>query len=327
MSQLLKGKKILVTGGAGFLGSYLVPILEKEDASEVVVTGWEEFADYDLVNREEARRMFEEHQPHMAIHLAAAVGGIEANRRNPGRFFFVNMAMGINVIEEARFHQIEKLVVVGTTCGYPKHTPTPFKETDFFNGYPEETNAPYGIAKRALLVMSQGYRQQYGLNAIYLIPANLYGPRDNFDYESSHVIPALIRKFVEARDSGSSPVEVWGTGEVSREFLYVEDCARAIALALELYDDPEPVNIATSNEIKIKDLVELIRMTVGYEGEIVWDTSRPDGQPKRRLDTSRARQRFGFEAQVPLEEGIRRTVEWFEENQTVARGVNSDAER
>ena len=323
MNQNLEGQKVLVTGGAGFLGSHLVPILENEGVSEVMVTGWEEYADYDLVNREDARRMFEEKQPDMVIHLAGVVGGIEANRKNPGRFFFNNMAMGINVIEEARLYGIEKILVVGTTCGYPKHTPTPFKESDFFNGYPEETNAPYGIAKRALLVMTRGYRQQYDLNAIYLIPANLYGPRDNFDYESSHVIPALIRKFVEARDSGSGPVEVWGTGEVSREFLYVEDCARALVLALESYNDPEPVNIATGREIKIRDLVELIRKTVGYEGEITWDTSRPDGQPKRRLDTSRAKERFGFEAEVPLEEGIRSTVEWFENNRSVARGVES----
>lgn len=323
MSQNLKGKKVLVTGGAGFLGSHLKPLLEAEDASEVIATGWEEFADYDLVNREDTRRMYEENQPDLVIHLAAAVGGIEANRKNPGRFFYLNMAMGLNVIEEARNYGIEKILVVGTTCGYPKHTPTPFVETDFFNGYPEETNAPYGIAKRALLVMAQSYRQQYDLNAIYVIPANLYGPRDNFDYESSHVIPALIRKFVEARESTSSSVEAWGSGEPSREFLYVEDCARALVMALDSYDDPEPVNIATGNEIKIKDLMELIRQIVGYEGEIVWDTSRPDGQPKRRLDTTRAKERFGFEAEVTLEEGIRKTVDWFVSNRSIARGVSS----
>jgi GDP-L-fucose synthase len=322
MGHNLSGKKVLVTGGAGFLGSHLVPLLEKEGASEIIPTGWEEYADYDLVNREDTHRMYEENQPDMLIHLAAAVGGIEANRRNPGRFFYLNMAMGINVIEEARIYGIEKILVVGTTCGYPKHAPTPFVETDFFNGYPEETNAPYGIAKRALLVMAQSYRQQYGLNAIYLIPANLYGPRDNFDYESSHVIPALIRKFVEARESGAESMEAWGTGEISREFLHVDDCARACVMALDSYNDPEPVNIATGDEIKIKDLVELIRQIVGYEGEIVWDASRPDGQPKRRLDTARAKERFGFEAEVPLEEGIRKTVDWFVSNRSTARGVN-----
>ena len=313
----LSGKKILVTGGAGFLASHLIPLLNERGAEVTAV----DIDDYDLTIRDQARAMYEECEPEAVIHLAAAVGGIEANRRNPGRFFYTNMAMGLHIIEGAREYGLGKMIFLGTTCGYPKHTPTPFTEDDFFNGYPEETNAPYGVAKRALLVMLQGYRAQYDLNAVYLVPANLYGPGDNFDYESSHVIPALVRKFVEARDVGTEPVEVWGSGQVSREFLYVGDCARAIALALENYDGGEPTNLGTGSEIKICDLVEVIRTAVGYEGEIVWDRSRPDGQPRRRLDTSRARERFGFEAEVPFEEGIRRTVEWFKAHRGEARGV------
>jgi len=313
-------RTVLVTGGAGFLASHLIPILLDRGAEVVAV----DIDDYDLTLREQVQAMYREIEPAAVIHLAAAVGGIEANRQNPGRFFQANMAMGLHIIEgarEARENGLEKLVVMGTTCGYPKFTPTPFKEEDFFNGYPEETNAPYGIAKRALLVMLQGYRAQFDLNGVYLIPANLYGPGDNFDYESSHVIPALIRKFVEAREAGTGPVEVWGSGTASREFLYVGDCARAITLALEQYDSPEPVNLGTGTEITISDLVEVIRTAVGYEGEIVWDASRPDGQPRRRLDTSRAREGFGFEAGMSFEEGIRRTVEWFEAHRGDARGV------
>jgi len=318
MPYPLKGKRVVVTGGAGFLASYLVPQLAEAGAEVAAV----DIGDYDLTKAEEADRMYRERKPQALVHLAAAVGGIGANRENPGRFFYANMAMGLNIIEGARAHGLERLLVAGTTCGYPKFTPTPFKEEDFFNGYPEETNAPYGIAKRALLVMVQGYRAQYGLHGIYLIPANLYGPRDNFDEASSHVIPALIRKFVEAREAGTEPVTVWGTGAASREFLYAEDCARGMRLALEEYDDPEPVNLATGEEITIRDLVELIRTEVGYKGRIEWDESKPDGQPRRRLDTSRARERFGFEAQVGLAEGLRRTVSWFEEHRHEARGIH-----
>jgi len=317
MPYPLKGKRVVVTGGAGFLASHLLPQLRLAGAEVVPV----DIADYDLTRAEETAWMYGETRPQALVHLAGVVGGIGANRENPGLFFYANMAMGINVIEGARAYGLEKLLVAGTTCGYPKFTPIPFKEEDFFNGYPEETNAPYGIAKRALLVMAQSYRAQYGLNAVYVIPANLYGPRENFDEASSHVIPALIRRFVEARESGAGSVTVWGTGTASREFLYAEDCARGMALALEYYDGAEPVNLGTGEEITIRDLVELIRKEVGYPGRIEWDASQPDGQPRRRLDTSRARERFGFEAQVGLAEGIHRTVAWFEEHRQEARGI------
>jgi GDP-L-fucose synthase len=246
------------------------------------------------------------------IHLAADVGGIGANRANPGRYFFGNMAMGLNVIEEGRRHGVEKIVQIGTVCSYPKHTPVPFREDDLWNGYPEETNAPYGVAKKALLVMLQGYRQQYGVNGIYLLPANLYGPGDDFNLETSHVIPALIRKFIEARESGSARVEVWGTGSASREFLYVEDAARAIILATKHYDGVDPVNVGTGQEITIRDLVTLIAKLTDFGGDIHWDASKPDGQPRRSLDTSKARELFDFEAKMPLEEGLRRTISWWE---------------
>jgi len=245
------------------------------------------------------------------LHLAAEVGGIGANRSNPGRYFYANAAMGIHIIEESRRVGVEKLVQVGTVCAYPKFTPVPFKEDDLWNGYPEETNAPYGIAKKSLLVMLQAYRQQYDFNGIFVLPVNLYGPRDNFDLQSSHVIPALIRKFVTAQETGDTHVEVWGTGSASREFLYVEDAARAILLATKRYDGPEPVNIGTHREITIRDLVLLIAELTGFEGEVRWDTSKPDGQPRRMLDTSRASEYFGFEAEIGLEEGLRRTIEWW----------------
>ena len=266
---------------------------------------------YDLTREADVERMYADTRPTVVIHLAAEVGGIGANRASPGRFFYANMAMGLHLIEHARRAGLAKFVQIGTICAYPKFTPVPFREEELWNGYPEETNAPYGIAKKALLVMLQAYRQQYGLNGIYLLPVNLYGPGDNFDPRTSHVIPALIRKFVEARDSGEPQVVVWGTGSATREFLYVDDCARAIVLATQRYDGPEPVNVGAGFEISIRDLAEKIRDLTGYTGRIVWDTTKPDGQPRRCLDTTRAAELFGFRAEMDFEEGLRRTVTWW----------------
>jgi GDP-L-fucose synthase len=260
--------------------------------------------------------MYEKMRPTVVIHLAAQVGGIGANRENPGRFFYANMAMGLHLIEHARRRELAKFVQIGTICAYPKFTPVPFREEELWNGYPEETNAAYGLAKKVLLVQAQAYRREYGMNSVYLLPVNLYGPRDNFDLETSHVIPAIIRKMIEARERGGKRVTMWGTGRVSREFLYVTDAARAILLAAELYNGPEPVNIGSGEEITIADLVETIRELTGYRGEIVWDSSRPDGQPRRRLDTVRAREEFGFRAEIGLREGLARTIEWYEVNES-----------
>jgi GDP-L-fucose synthase len=309
--ESLAGKKILVTGGSGFLGRFVQARLLARGASDIFVP---RSRDYNLCDRAEVERLYAQQWPQILIHLAATVGGIGANRRNPGRFFYENMAMGLHVIDEARrYGQFEKLVIVGTTCSYPKHTPTPFHEEELWNGYPEETNAPYGIAKKALLAMAQGYRAQYGLPSIYLVPANLYGPGDNFDPESSHVIPALIRKFVHAKETASASVEVWGTGSASREFLYAEDAAEGIVLATLRYEGEGPINLGTGNEIRIKELVDQIRELVGFEGEIVWNTSQPDGQPRRRLDVQKAFQEFGFQAQTDLRTGLAKTIEWYQE--------------
>jgi GDP-L-fucose synthase len=269
-------------------------------------------ADYDLTEQDAVRQLYADATPDIVIHLAAEVGGIGANRANPGRYFYANMAMGLHLIEEARKAKLEKFVQVGTVCAYPKFAPVPFREEDLWNGYPEETNAPYGVAKKSLLVMLQAYRQQYNLNGIYLLPVNLYGPRDNFDLETSHVIPALIRKFIAARDENSPEVVAWGTGSASREFLYVEDAARAILDATERFNGDQPVNVGTSHEITIRGLVKLIATLTGYEGTVVWDTTKPDGQPRRKLDTSRAARLFDFEAQVGLEEGLAKTIKWWE---------------
>lgn len=304
----LAGKRVLVTGGAGFLGSFLVDKLRERGVADLIIP---RSSQYDLTEQAAVRRLFREAKPEVVFHLAARVGGIGANKANPGLFFYANMAMGLNIIEECRQSGVEKLIVVGTTCAYPKFTPVPFKEEDLWNGYPEETNAPYGVAKRALLVMLQAYRQQYGLNGIYLIPANLYGPRDNFDLETSHVIPAMIRKFVEAKEAGDPYMTLWGTGKVSREFLYVEDCAEGILLAAERYDGEEPVNLGTGEEVTIAELAEKVRTVVGYGGGIVWDASYPDGQPRRRLEVSRARTLFGFMPRASLEHGLYQTVAWF----------------
>ena len=308
MSDHISGQRILVTGGAGFLGSFLCPMLEARGAEVLIPRR----RDFDLTEQSDVRRLMIESRPDVVIHLAAEVGGIGANRENPGRFFYANASMGINLVEESRRSGVAKFVQVGTVCAYPKFTPVPFEEDHLWDGYPEETNAPYGVAKKALLVMLQSYREQYGLNGIYLLPVNLYGPRDNFDLQSSHVIPALIRKFVAARESGSRYVEVWGTGSASREFLYVEDAARAIVLATERYDDPDPVNVGAGREVTIRELVEMIGGLTGFAGEIRWDTTKPDGQPRRMLDTRRARERFGFEAEVGLEDGLRRTIDWWD---------------
>ena len=304
-----QGKRVLVTGGSGFVGSHLVERLRELGCRQVSVP---RRTDFDLTDPDDVRRVYRQARPEIVLHLAAEVGGIGANRKNPGRFFYANLSMGLNMIEQGRLAGLEKFVQVGTICAYPKHTPVPFREKDLWNGYPEDTNAPYGIAKKALLVQLQAYRQQYGFNGIYLLPVNLYGPRDNFDPESSHVIPALIRKMVEARDSGAREVRLWGTGRASREFLYVEDCVRALILAAEHYSQPEPVNLGTGAEITIADLAALIARTVGFEGHILYDTSQPDGQPRRCLDTSRALVAFGFRARVPFAAGLEAAIRWFE---------------
>lgn len=310
-------KRIVVTGGAGFLGSFVTETLRARGAANVFVPRLE---DYDLVARDNVRRMYADFRPEVVIHLAAVVGGIGANREHPGEFFFKNMAMGLFLLEEARLHPIEKFVAIGTICAYPKFTPVPFKEEDLWNGYPEETNAPYGLAKKMMLVQSQAYRQEYGFNSIFLLPVNLYGPRDNFDPKSSHVIPALIKKCIEARDAGAPEIVVWGTGDASREFLYAADAAEGICLATELYDGAEPVNLGAGFEIKIKELVQLIARLTRYEGSIVWDSTKPDGQPRRMLDTSRAERLFGFKAQTGFEEGLRNTIEWYENERATGRG-------
>ncbi len=295
--------RTLVTGGGGFLGSHLVELLEKRGDNVFVARR----ADYDLTHERDAARLFEDANPELVFHLAAEVGGIGANRANPGRYWYANLQMGVNMLEQSRLHGVHKRVIAGTVCGYPKFASVPFREDDFWNGYPEETNAPYGIAKKSLLIGAQGYREQYGLNAVFLLPTNLYGPRDNFDLETSHVIPALIRKMIESPEE----IVLWGDGSPSREYLYVEDCAEAFLLAAERYDDAEPVNIGTGVETTIRETVELVAELTGFAGGITWDTSMPNGQPRRSLDASRAKELFGFEAHTPLREGLERTIAWY----------------
>jgi GDP-L-fucose synthase len=299
--------RVLVTGGTGFLGSHLAERVRDIGRRPFVVR----HSEYDLTDAQDTKRLFADAQPELVYHLAAEVGGIGANRVNPGRFWYANLVMGMNVLEQSRITGISKLVMVGTICSYPKFAPVPFREEDLWNGYPEETNAPYGVAKRALLVGAQAYRQQYGLKVIFLLPVNLYGPKDSFDLETSHVIPALIRRMSEARDDGAEEVVLWGDGTPTREFLYVEDCAEALVLAAQRYDGAEPVNLGTGNEISIRELAETIAELTGYDGRIVWDTSKPNGQPRRRLDVSRAEQEFGFVAATPLREGLEKTVAWY----------------
>jgi GDP-L-fucose synthase len=302
-------RRVVISGGRGFLGSFVVEKLRALGCREICAPSSRE---YDLREKPEALRLCQDARPDIFIHLAAVVGGIGANRSNPGRFFYENAVMGINAIEAGRIAGVEKFVCIGTICSYPKFTPVPFREEDFWNGYPEETNAPYGLAKKMLLVQLQAYRQQYGFNGIYLTPVNLYGPRDNFDLESSHVIPALIRKCWEAKQARAAEVTAWGTGSATREFLYVENAAEAIVEAAEMYNKPELVNLGSGEEISIRDLLELIRTLTGYQGSVRWDASKPDGQPRRRLDTSRALAEFGWCAKTPLREGLRKTIAWYE---------------
>jgi len=301
-------KRVVVTGGAGFLGSVVVQALRRRGCPVPFVPRSRE---YDLRKEADIVRLLKDARPELIIHLAAVVGGIGANRENPGRFFYDNLMMGTQLMEQARLAGVAKLVAIGTVCSYPKFAPVPFREDDLWNGYPEETNAPYGLAKKMLLVQSQAYRQQYGFNSIFLLPVNLYGPGDNFDPRTSHVIPALVKKCLDAADTGAPEIAVWGTGSATREFLYVEDAAEAIVLAAERYDGAEPVNVGAGHEISIRDLVALIARLTGFTGRIVWDTSKPDGQPRRMLDTSRAATTFGFVAKTPFEEGLRRTIEWY----------------
>jgi GDP-L-fucose synthase len=308
MAAFFENKRVVVTGGAGFLGRFVIEGLKRRGCRHIDVPVLEE---YDLVKAEDVARMYETMRPDIVIHLAAVVGGIGANREHPGEFFYKNLMMGVQLIEQGRLRRIEKFVAIGTVCAYPKFTPVPFKEEDLWIGYPEETNAPYGLAKKMLLVQSQAYRQEYGFNSIFVLPVNLYGPGDNFNPASSHVIPAIIKKCVDAIDAGAGYIECWGTGEVSREFLYVADAAEGILLAAERYNQSDPVNLGAGREIKIKDLTELIARLTGFAGEIRWDPSKPDGQPRRCLDVSRARARFGFEARTPFEEGLRQTIDWY----------------
>jgi GDP-L-fucose synthase len=304
-------RRVMVTGGGGFLGRAVVARLQASGAVEIFVP---RSANYDLRTRDGIDRALADGRPDLVIHLAAVVGGIGANRENPGRFFYENAIMGIEIMEQARLAGVEKFVQIGTVCSYPKFTPVPFHEDDLWTGYPEETNAPYGLAKKMLLVQGQAYRAQYGFNVIHLIPVNLYGPGDNFDPASSHVIPALINKCVEARERGDDHVEVWGTGSASREFLYVDDAAEGIVLAAERYDGAEPVNLGVGQEITIRDLVAKVTQLTKFKGEVRWDATKPDGQPRRALDTSRARDSFGFSAQTTFEDGLRRTIDWYEQH-------------
>lgn len=304
-------RRVLVTGGSGFLGSYVVDILKKKGAQDIFIPASKK---YNLVQMEAVKRLYKDARPDIVIHLAAKIGGIEANRKNPGTFFYDNLMMGVQMIEAGRQAGIEKFVAIGTICSYPKFCPVPFKEENLWDGYPEETNAPYGIAKKMLLVQSQAYRQQYGFNSIFLMPVNLYGPGDNFNLETSHVIPALIRKFFVAVRNGSDEVVVWGNGKATREFLYVEDAAEAVILATQRYNKPEPVNIGSGFEISIKNLARLIAQLSGFNGRIIWDSSKPDGQPRRRLDTTKARREFAFKAKTSFTEGLKKTIAWYKKN-------------
>lgn len=306
--SFLKNKRVLVTGGAGFLGSFLVPKLKQRDCKSLFVPRSRK---YDLVSHDAVQSLMADAKPDVVIHLAAVVGGIGANQVNPARFFYDNLMMGTQLLEAAKNFGVQKFVALGTVCCYPKRPQAPFQEKDIWNGYPEETNAPYGLAKKMLLVQAQAYRLQYGFNAIYLIPTNLYGPGDNFDDKTSHVIPALIKKFNHAIESGKNEITVWGSGNPTREFLYVEDCAEAIALAAERYNESDPVNLGTGFEISIKDLVELISELMAFKGKILWDSTKPDGQPRRLLDTSRAKEKFGFSARTRFREGLKQTLDWY----------------
>jgi GDP-L-fucose synthase len=311
-SSPLAGRRVLVTGGAGFLGSFVVEALRARGVSEIVVP---RSRDFDLVEQEDCRRLLSEARPDLVFHLAAKVGGIGANRENPGLYLYANAMMGLNMLEECRKAKVAKTVIAGTICAYPKFAPVPFREDDLWNGYPEETNAPYGIAKKLILVQSQAYRAQYGMNSCMVFPVNLYGPRDNFDLASSHVIPAMIRKCLAARDAGANEVVLWGDGSPTREFLYVEDAAEGLVLAAERYDESDPVNLGSGEEISIRALAEAVAQASGFGGTLRWDTSQPNGQPRRRLDVTRARERFGFVARTPFAEGLRRTIAWYEAHQ------------
>ena len=309
--EFWKNRRVCVTGGAGFLGSFVTQKLREQGAEEIYIPHFEE---YDLVKMDDINKMLDVAKPDIIIHLAAHVGGIGANREHPAEFFYDNLMMGVQLMHQAYLRGVEKFVAIGTVCAYPKFTPVPFREEDIWNGYPEETNAPYGLAKKMLLVQSQAYRQQYGFNSVFLLPVNLYGPRDNFNPASSHVIPALIRKCIEAQEAGIGEIEVWGDGSPTREFLYVEDAANGIVMAAEKYNDSAPVNLGSSHEISIKDLAALIVRLTGFDGKLVWDKTKPNGQPRRALDTRRALEQFGFKAEVDFEEGLRNTIAWYREN-------------
>jgi GDP-L-fucose synthase len=309
MANQFPYQRVVITGGAGFLGSFVVENLRARGCEKIFVP---RRIDYDLIKSEYVRRLYQDTKPDLVIHLAAVVGGIGANRANPGRYFYENLMMGAQLMEEARLAYVKKFIAIGTICSYPKFTPVPFREDDLWQGYPEETNAPYGLAKKMMLVQSQAYRDQYGFNSINLLPVNLYGPHDNFDVKSSHVIPALIKKCIEAVEAGEERITCWGTGKATREFLHAEDCAEAILLAAEKYDKSDPVNIGSGLEISISNLVEKIAGLTGFKGRIEWDSSQPDGQPRRSLDTSRAEREFGFRARINFDEGLRQTIEWYQ---------------